>query len=537
MSTFNELGLNPEILKALEELTFTTPTPIQEKAIPRLLNSPKDLIALAQTGTGKTAAYSLPVIQQINAESRETQALILCPTRELCIQITKDIRNFIKHSKGLAVASIYGGESAYAQILALRQGAQIVVGTPGRVLDLIKRKKLLIGKINWLIIDEADEILDMGFKEDLDAILSGTPTEKQTMLFSATMPRSISMIAHKYMKNADEIRIDKDTKGAEKIEHKFYVVQSKDRYEALRRIADMNPSIYGIIFCRTRIETQEIADQLIQDNYSAEAIHGDISQQQRTSIMDRFRKKQIQLLVATDVAARGIDVGDLTHIINYQLPDSLETYLHRSGRTGRAGKSGTSLSIVHSRELRKISALEHKVGKTFKKEAVPTAKDVCEKQLLHYLDELTSLEINEAQIGQFLPAISKKLEEFDREKLIKHFVSLNFKSFLDSYEKSNDINAASNSNDRGQRAPREKDQNMKFSQFRIEVGRKDHFGIKELFALINSDRRTKGAEIGHIDIADIQTTFEIDKRYEQAVLSGFRNITFRRQPINIRLAQ
>lgn len=532
MSTFNELGLNPEILKALEELNFITPTPIQEKAIPRLLESKKDLIALAQTGTGKTAAYSLPVIQQINAESRETQALILCPTRELCIQITKDIKNYIKYSKKLAVTAIYGGESAYTQILSLRQGAQIVVGTPGRVLDLIKRKKLLIGKINWLIIDEADEILDMGFKEDLDAILSGTPAEKQTMLFSATMPRSISMIAHKYMKNADEIRIDKDTKGAEKVEHQYYVVQPRDRYEALRRIADMNPSIYGIIFCRTRIETQEVAEQLIQDKYSAEAIHGDISQQQRTNIMERFRKRQIQLLVATDVAARGIDVGDLTHIINYQLPDSIETYVHRSGRTGRAGKSGVSLSIVHARELRKISALEHKVGKTFKKEAIPTAKDICEKQLLHFLDEVTSIEINETQIEQFLPAINKKLEDFDRDKLIKHFVSLNFSSFLDSYEKSNDINTAVQG--RTDRPQRERNKDMKFSSFRIEVGRKDRFGIKEMFALINSDRRVKGAEIGHIDIFDIYTTFELDERYEQMALSSFRNINFRGQPINFK---
>lgn len=533
MSTFSELGLNPEILKALEELNFTTPTPIQEKAIPRLLSSKKDLIALAQTGTGKTAAYSLPVIQQLDPESTDVQAMILCPTRELCIQITKDIRNFIKHSPHLAVASIYGGENAYTQILQLKKGVQIVVGTPGRVLDLIKRKKLLIGKINWLVIDEADEILDMGFKEDLDAILSGTPAEKQTMLFSATMPRSISMIAHKYMKDADEIRIDKDTKGAEKVEHKFYVVQPRDRYEALRRIADMNPSIYGIIFCRTRIETQEVADQLIQDNYSAEAIHGDISQQQRTSIMDRFRKRQIQLLIATDVAARGIDVDDLTHIINYQLPDSIETYVHRSGRTGRAGKSGESLSIVHARELRKISALEHKVGKRFTKANVPTAKDICETQLIHFLDQVTSIEVNEPQIEQFLPAINKKLESFDREKLIKHFVSLNFKSFLDSYEKNNDINTTT-PQDRG---PREKNKNLKFSTFRIEVGRKDGFGIKGLFALINSDRRTKGAEIGQIDIFDIHTIFEIDQNCEKAMLSSFRDITFRRQPIDLKLVK
>lgn len=531
MSTFQELGLNPEILKALEELGFTTPTPIQEKAIPRLLQSKKDLIALAQTGTGKTAAYSLPVIQQINAESRETQALILCPTRELCIQITKDIRNFIKHSKGLAVASIYGGENAYTQILQLKQGVQIVVGTPGRVLDLIKRKKLLIGNIKYLIIDEADEILDMGFKEDLDAILSGTPAEKQTMLFSATMPRSISTIAHKYMKNADEIRIDKDTKGAEKVEHKFYVVQSKDRYEALRRIADMNPSIYGIIFCRTRIETQEVADQLIQDEYSAEAIHGDISQQQRTNIMERFRKRQIQLLIATDVAARGIDVDDLTHIINYQLPDSIETYVHRSGRTGRAGKSGVSLSIVHARELRKISALEHKVGKKFTKENVPSVKDICQNQILHFIEEFTKVEVNETKIGQYLPAINEKLADFDKEKLIKHFVSLNFNTFLDSYEKAHDINTANTPNDRPQRA---RNANMKFSKFRIEVGRKDRFGIKEMFALINSDRRAKGAEMGHIDIFDIHTIFELDEHYEQIMLSGFRNIHFRGQAINLR---
>ncbi|MEK7672841.1 MAG: DEAD/DEAH box helicase [Patescibacteria group bacterium] len=531
MSTFSDLGLNENILKALAELEFITPTPIQEKAIPRLLESKKDLVALAQTGTGKTAAYSLPVIQQLDANSRDVQAMVLCPTRELCLQITKEIQNFIKHSPGLRVTPIYGGANAYEQIQELRQGVQIVVGTPGRVLDLIERKKLMIDKISWLIIDEADEILDMGFKDDLDAILATTPKEKQTMLFSATMPSAISMIAKKYMKDSEEIRVDKSLKGAVNVEHKYYMVHAKDRYEALRRIADLNPAIYGIIFCRTRAETQEIADKLIQDKYSAEAIHGDLSQQQRTSIMERFRKKQVQLMVATDVAARGIDVDDLTHIINYQLPDSLETYVHRSGRTGRAGKSGTSLSIIHMKEMGKIRILENKIGKAFKREPIPSGSDICEKQLLNLIDKVEKVTVNEDEICDYLPAVFKKLEGMDRETLIKHFVSMEFNHFLGIYKDAVDLNAAVSSN------PRERNPGMKFSSFKIDLGKKDGLEVRDLFKLINTEPKAKGVEIGHISILENFSYFEVDASYENAILNCFKYASYRGKPIRIKFEQ
>ena len=378
MLTFQEMGINPLILKAISELGFEKPTEIQEKTIPHLLKEKNDLVALAQTGTGKTAAFGLPILEQINLESKLTQALILSPTRELCIQISNDIKTYSKYIPNLKTATIYGGASAEKQIGDLNKGCQIVVGTPGRVLDLIKRKKLKVGHIEYLVLDEADEMLDMGFKDELDAILEGTPESRQTLLFSATMPKEIMKIANKYMSNAEEISIGEKNIGAENVNHNYYLAKARDRYKVLKRIIDSHPKIYSIVFCRTRRDTKEVADKLIENGYNAEALHGDLSQAQRDYVMNRFRTKHMQILVATDVAARGLDVNDLTHIINYNIPDEPKIYIHRSGRTGRAGKTGTSLSLIHSRELFRLREIEKTLGKKITRKQVPSGKEICE---------------------------------------------------------------------------------------------------------------------------------------------------------------
>lgn len=440
MSTFHEMGLSPEILHAIEELGFVTPTPIQQQTIPVLLDSSADLIALAQTGTGKTAAFGLPIIQQIKPDLISVQSLIICPTRELCMQITGDMESYSKFTKGLHVVAVYGGANIRNQIDQLNRGAQVVVATPGRALDLIKRKALKVNAIRWLVLDEADEMLNMGFQEDLDAILSTTPAEKQTMLFSATMPKEIVSITKKYMTSPTEISVGKRNTGAENVKHEYYMVQARDRYEALKRIADINPKIYSIVFCRTRMETKDVADKLMEDGYNADALHGDLSQAQRDNVMDRFRRQNLQILVATDVAARGLDVSDLTHVINYNLPDELEVYIHRSGRTGRAGKNGISVSIIHTRESNKIKALEKLTGKKFEQKMVPGGKDICEKQLFNLVDIVEKVDVNHAQIEQFLPVIYKKLEWLERDELIKHFISVEFNRFLTYYKDSKDLN-------------------------------------------------------------------------------------------------
>ncbi|MGC9352771.1 MAG: DEAD/DEAH box helicase [Mariniphaga sp.] len=409
MTLFNTMGLSPEIQQAVELLGFETPTPIQDKTIPFLLENNTDMVALAQTGTGKTAAFGLPIIQQIDTSKKHTQALILSPTRELALQIASDLTNFSKFTQKINIVVVYGGADIRKQINELERGASIVVGTPGRTLDLIKRKKLKVNEIKWLVLDEADEMLSMGFKDDLDAILETSPKEKQTMLFSATMPKEIVSIANKYMTNPHEISVGRKNTGAENVEHHYYVIHAKDRYIALKRVADINPNIYGIIFCRTRAETKEVADKLMQDGYNADALHGDLSQAQRDHVMARFRGKHLQMLVATDVAARGLDVNDLTHVINYNLPDDPEIYIHRSGRTGRAGKKGISVTMIHLREKGKLRQVEKKVNKTFIQKPVPSGKEICEKQLFSLIDKMENTEVNEAEIGQFMPVIYKKL--------------------------------------------------------------------------------------------------------------------------------
>ena len=419
---------------------FENPTPIQSKTIPHLLSTDQDLIASAQTGTGKTAAFGLPSIHLTNIDDKSTQTLVLCPTRELCVQIAKDLGDYSKYMKGINILAVYGGASIQPQIKSLKKGAQIVIGTPGRTKDLIKRKKLKLNNVSRVVLDEADEMLTMGFKEDLEDILATTPQEKQTLLFSATMSKNIISITKKYMSDPLEVSAGKANLGAENVEHIYYMVQAKDRYEVLKRIADINPTIYGIVFCRTRRETKEVANKLMNDNYNADTIHGDLSQAERDDVMGRFRKRQLQILVATDVAARGLDVEDLTHVINYNLPDDDEIYIHRSGRTGRAGKKGVSMVIIHGREIRKLKDIERTCGISFTKKDVPNGLDICKKRLYALIDKIEKVNVNEEQIEPFLPYIYEKLNWLDREKLIKHFVSTEFNRYLSYYKNSKDIN-------------------------------------------------------------------------------------------------
>ena len=423
MNGFKELNLSDKILSAVEDLGFVTPTPIQAKVIPILLESDKDLVGLAQTGTGKTAAFGLPMIQKTNLDAKSPQGLILSPTRELCIQIAKDLEKYSVHTKKLRVTPVYGGSSIDMQIKDLKKGTHIVVGTPGRTLDLIKRNRLEVGKIKTLVLDEADEMLTMGFKEELNSILEKTPKEKQTLLFSATMPAEIKKISKKFLTDPVEITTGVKNNAAENVKHIFCEVHAKDRYEALKRIADVNPKIYGIIFCRTRRETKDIANKFINEGYNADAIHGDLSQNQRDEVMSRFRDRSLQLLIATDVAARGLDVDDLTHIINYTLPDDPEIYIHRSGRTGRAGKNGISIAITNSRDGRKIKLIENKSQIKFLNKDIPSGKDICSKQLFKLIEKIEKVDVDEKQIEPFLDDIYKKLEWLSREDLIKHFVS------------------------------------------------------------------------------------------------------------------
>lgn len=570
MNSFAETGLCDGVLNAVAELGFTQPTPIQIKTIPVLLSGKKDLIALAQTGTGKTAAYGLPIIDQTDSDSTDTQAIILSPTRELCIQITNDMKSYAKYMDNINITPVYGGASIDTQIRSLKKGSQIVVGTPGRVLDLIDRKKLELANIRTLVLDEADEMLSRGFKEDLDSILAGTPNDKQVLLFSATMSPEIKSITKKYMKKPDEIIIGKQNAGCENVEHKYYLVHAKDKYEALKRIADMNPDIYGIVFCRTKIETKEIADKLIQDGYNADALHGDLSQVQRDLVMNRFRVKHLQLLIATDVAARGLDVTELSHIINYDLPDEIGLYVHRSGRTGRAGNSGISISIINMKEKFKIRILEEKIGKKFERAMVPEGKDVLVKRMYDYVDKVEKAEIDEKMIAQFMPAIYEKLSGMDSEQIIKHFISVELNKFLEYYKNASNLNASlaserengrgrngknsrdnydsfdrndrfnrndrydkndrSDRNDRydksdrsakSGRGDRGRQSRTSFSLFGINLGSKNKVTPQRIIGMINDRLNSNTVEIGKIEIFDKHSLVEIDSRFEQDVNIAF----------------
>ena len=523
MQTFAESGLRAELLKAVAEIGFVDPTPIQQQAIPHLLNTDRDLIAFAQTGTGKTAAFGLPCIHKTNVDDRSTQTIILCPTRELCIQITNDLQAFSKYLNGLSVLAVYGGSSIEGQIRSLKRGVQIVVGTPGRTVDLIKRRKLQLGNVTRVVLDEADEMLSMGFTEDLEFILAQTPEAKQTLLFSATMSKEMKNVTKKYMHDPERISVAAQNKAADTVEHLYYMVHSRDRYEALKRIADMNPNIYGIIFCRTRRETKEVASKLMHDDYSADAIHGDLSQSQRDEVMGKFRGRALQLLVATDVAARGLDVNDLTHVINFNLPDDSQNYVHRSGRTGRAGKSGVSIAIIHTREGRKIAEIERTAGIKFKKENVPTGQEVCSKQLFALVDKIENIEVNESQIGPFLPEVYAKLSWLDREQLIKHFVSAEFNRFLSYYKGARDLNVS----ERGrERTERERQQPRTFAQFYLNLGFKNHLNPAKVIGLVNETLDSNQAAIGKIDVQKKYTLFEVEEKYMTAILSKMNGKKF-----------
>lgn len=532
MNTFKKMGLAPELLHAIEDLGFTEPTPIQQKAIPLILNSATDYVVLAQTGTGKTAAFGLPVLQLGDPDLSQLQTLILCPTRELCLQISTEITRFSKYMPGNSVTAVYGGASIQDQIRSLKSKRQIVVGTPGRVLDLINRKVLDLSAIRWLVLDEADEMLNMGFKEDLDAILGQTPKEKQTLLFSATMPAEVTKISRTYMNAPEEISVGKRNSGADNVTHEYYMVHAKDRYAALKRVADMNPSIYGIVFCRTRVETKEVAEKLMQDGYNADALHGDLSQSQRDYVMSRFRMKNIQMLVATDVAARGLDVHDLTHIINYNLPDDPEVYVHRSGRTGRAGKTGISVSLVHVKESGRIRELERITVKQFEKKQVPGGREICEKQLINLVDKVKSTQVDEISIEKYLPAIYEKLEQLDREELIKHFISVEFNRFLEYYKDAPDLNVSNKSG----KTPSNEKSEIGYARFHINLGSKQNLSASSLIALVNRSCQGKRIEFGKIEILRKFSFFEIEQSRTKQLLADMSDTLYDGIPVTVQLS-
>jgi ATP-dependent RNA helicase DeaD len=527
MSKFRKMELDASIQKALDELGFVEPTPIQLKVIPRILDNNRDIMALAQTGTGKTAAFGLPLIELADIAVPGVQGLVLSPTRELALQIASDLASYSRYKKDIRVVPVYGGAPIDKQISKLKKGAQLVVGTPGRVRDMIQRKVLKVDQIRWLVLDEADEMLQMGFKEELDAILDTTPAGKQTLLFSATMPKGVYRIATDYMNGPEEIAVGTVNAGAENVRHEYYMTHARHRYEVLKRIADMHPDIYGIVFCRTRQETKEVADKFMGDGYNADALHGDLSQAQRDYVMNRFRKRQLQMLVATDVAARGLDVTDLTHVINFNLPDDLEVYIHRSGRTGRAGKSGVSISIIHGRETWKIRELEHMAGISFKQVRIPEGKEVCKKQLFNLISKMEMVQTNEEQIGEFLPEIYKKLGWMTKEDLIKNFVALEFNRFLDYYKDAPDLNIET---DRPGKKGKQKEHtgdkvarkgNKEYSRFHINLGSKNGLNPTKLIGLLLDTTNDRRIRFGKIDIMKGFSFFEVEKEYEQKVLKSF----------------
>lgn len=520
MHSFEETGLAADILRATAELGFVEPTPVQERTIPEILNNGRDIISLAQTGTGKTGAFGLPIIQLCDVYTSQTQALVLCPTRELCLQISKDLLAFAKYKERLQIVSVYGGSDIRSQMKALKGPAHIVVGTPGRVIDLINRGSLKIQNIRWLVLDEADEMLNMGFKDDIETILASTPEDRQTLLFSATMPPFIAGIAQNYMKDPMEIRIGRTNQGADTVEHHYYMVKASDRYLALKRIVDIIPDIYGIVFCRTRQETKEIADKLIADGYNADALHGDLSQAQRDMVMQRFRMKRLQLLVATDVAARGIDVNELTHVINYNLPDDPEVYIHRSGRTGRAGKKGVSISIIHSREAGKIKQIEKVSNKKFERKMVPSAEEICETKLLHFIDGIEYQEVDEqSKVAQFMPQIFEKLQGFSKEELINKFVANEFEAMNKYYQNAVDLNIYTPEKGKDGRG---RSGGSQFARLFVNIGKIDHVRAGDLMGIIN--KFTRGTQekvaIGHIDIMRNFSFVEIDAAYADVVIEA-----------------
>lgn len=528
MLNFQELGLKPDLLKAVEALGFKEPMPVQAAVIPFLLTQARDVVGLAQTGTGKTAAFGLPLLQYLDLSLRHTQALILCPTRELCMQITRDLQSFAAFMPGVNIVPIYGGASFEVQLKQLAAKPQIIVATPGRLNDMIRRKKVDFSKVSWVVLDEADEMLDMGFQEEVDTILEFTPKEKHTLLFSATMPEEVERILTKYMQKPVIKTVGQRNTGTTNVKHMYYMVQAKDRYQALKRIADFNPRMYALIFCRTRVETQEIADSLIRDGYNADSLHGDLSQAQRDHVMKRFRNRTLQMMVATDVAARGLDVNDLTHVINYNLPDEADTYIHRSGRTGRADKTGICVSIINMKEKFKIKMIEKKVGREFAKAKVPTGVQVCEKQLFHHIDRMENVELNHGEIDSFLPVIYRKLEWMDREEILKRFVSLEFNRFLDYYRDARDLNVEEGRDSRGEVS--------RFQRMFFSVGRKDRMAAQQIIGLINEVTRSRDVRIGRIDIMHAFSFVDVDSNSVELLKRSFASESQNPMRVRIELA-
>ncbi|RNC89792.1 MAG: DEAD/DEAH box helicase [Allomuricauda sp.] len=537
MTPFEALGLDQPLLHAISDLGFENPSEVQEKAIPILLAKETDLVALAQTGTGKTAAFGFPLIQKIHVESRTTQGLILSPTRELCLQITNEIQLYSKYMKGLNTVAIYGGASISEQAKKIKKGAQIVVATPGRMKDMIGRGMVDISKIDYCILDEADEMLNMGFYEDIKDILSNTPQEKSTWLFSATMPKEVSSIAKKFMYKPHEITVGEKNTGATTVQHEHYVVGGRDRYPALKRLADANPGIFSVVFCRTKRDTQKVAEKLIEDGYNAGALHGDLSQNQRDLVMNAFRKKQIQMLVATDVAARGIDVDDITHVINYQLPDEIETYTHRSGRTGRAGKSGISMVIVTRSELRKIKAIEKKIKQDFIEKKIPTGIEICEIQLYHLTRSIKDTPINE-EIEGYLPAINDVLKDVDREELIKKIVSVEFTRFYNYYSKTRDLNAAGSHSEGKERSGKGNYESTGDGSVRyfINVGERDGFDWMSLKDFLKENLGLDKEDIYKVDTKDSFSFFNTDDSLTPLVLEIFTDFKVDGRFINVEVS-
>lgn len=524
---FSELGLKKELLDAISDLGFVNAMPIQEQAIPYIKNDKRDLVGLAQTGTGKTAAFGLPILDQIDKDQKTTQALVIAPTRELCVQIANDLKNYSKYLYGLKIVPVYGGENIITQLRQLDVTPQIVVATPGRLIDLMNRKKVKVDAIRFLVLDEADEMLNMGFQEDIETIISSTPESRRTFLFSATMPKSVERIANQYMKEHEQITIGNRNSGNENVEHVYYMVAAKDRYEALKRVVDMNPDIYAIVFCRTRQETQDVADRLVKDGYDASSLHGDLSQAQRDAVMKKFREHSLQILVATDVAARGLDVNDLSHVINYNLPDDIESYTHRSGRTGRAGKKGVSVAIVHSKEKYRIKQIEKVIQREFKRESVPSGFDICKKQLFNLIAKMERVEVRDEQLDPLLPEIEKKLEWMQKGEIIRRFVSLEFNRFLDYYKQARDLNIEERTRDKedkkgDKKGDRRSRRFEKMTHLKINMGKKDGMNPKHLLGMLNDVTGDKSISIGDIDVSLRYTFFDVQESAAQKVIDAFK---------------
>lgn len=534
MKTFEELGVSLEIRKAIEEMGYESPMPVQEEVIPYLLGNGNDVVALAQTGTGKTAAFGLPLIQKIDVTRRVPQALILCPTRELCLQIAGDLTDYSKYITDLKILPVYGGSSIDSQIRSLKQGVHIIVATPGRLIDLMERKVANLSTVRDVVMDEADEMLNMGFTDSINAILEKVPQDRNTLMFSATMSPEISRIAKTYLHDAKEITIGTKNEGSKNVNHIAYIIHAKDKYLALKRVVDFYPQIYGIIFCRTRKETQEIADKLIQDGYNADSLHGELSQAQRDLVMQKFRQRHLQLLVATDVAARGLDVNDLTHVINYGLPDDTESYTHRSGRTGRAGKTGISIAIINLREKGKMREIERIIKKQFTVGQLPSGKEICEQQLIKVIDEIEKVKVNEEEIEAFLPGIYRKFEWLSKEDLIKRVVSMEFNRFLEYYKNAPEIEQPKNSDKKGEPKERkergtDKEKSSRkaekgYTRLFLNLGKTDGFYANQIIELINRNLKKERIQIGRIDLMQNFSFFEIIEAQAPMVIKALNKV-------------